>query len=126
MTEVRRLSTAGDGEGERHETSSGIHNVEEGLSPYAGDGMYFVDLDELRQQILEDPRIQSVDLHLVRPGQNVRILNLMDAIQPRRKIDKGDADIPGFLGKIQTAGSGRTRSLHNVSPCSSQPMHEQE
>lgn len=98
-----------------------VQDVREGPRTYAENGTLFVHLDELREWILKDPRIQSVDLHLVYPGQNVRILNLMDVIQPRCKLDKTDADFPGFVGKIQTAGSGRTRSLRNVAVLVSNP-----
>ena len=45
----------------------------------------------------------------------------MDVIQPRCKIDKPDADFPGFIGKMQIAGSGRTRSLRGVAILVSYP-----
>ena len=45
----------------------------------------------------------------------------MDVIQPRCKVDKVDADFPGFIGKMQIAGSGRTRSLQNVAVLVSNP-----
>ncbi|MEW6443645.1 MAG: glycine/sarcosine/betaine reductase component B subunit [bacterium] len=98
-----------------------IKKIQTGSKTQAQEGVLSVNLEELEERILQDPRIRSVDLHLVSPGENVRILNLMDVIQPRCKIDKTDADFPGFIGKMQIAGSGRTRSLQNIAVLVSNP-----
>jgi len=45
----------------------------------------------------------------------------MDEVQPRCKIDRFEADFPGFVGRLQTAGSGRTRSLRGVAVLVSNP-----
>lgn len=98
-----------------------IKEIRAGSRTHAEEGVLHVNLKELEEWILKDARIESVAIHLVRPGQNVRVLNLMDVIQPRCKIDKPDADFPGFVGKMQTAGSGRTRSLRNAAVLVSNP-----
>jgi len=91
-----------------------IKDIQADSKTYTKDGVLYINLKELEELILKDPRIKSVDVDLVYPGDNVRILNLLDVIQPRCKIDKVDADFPGFIGKMQIAGSGRTRSLTGV------------
>jgi glycine reductase len=91
-----------------------VKDVKEGSKTYASGGVLHVALKELEKIILQDARIKSVDISLVYPGQNVRILKIMDVVQPRCKVDRPDADFPGFIGKMQTAGSGRTRSLRGV------------
>lgn len=88
---------------------------------YVSDGVLLVNIAELEELILKDPRIQSVEINVVHPGENVRILNLMDVVQPRCKLDKEDADFPGFIGKMQIAGEGRTRSLRGVAVLVSNP-----
>ena len=89
--------------------------------------MLHVNLKELEELILKDPKIKSVELDLVYPGDKVRVLNLLDVIQPRCKIDEADADFPGFVGKMQTAGSGRTRSLRGIVVLVSNPdTHRKE
>lgn len=98
-----------------------IKRIESGSKTHAHEGVLYVNLKELEELILKDARIRSVDLHLVYPGQNVRVLNLMDVIQPRCKIGKAYADFPGFVGKMQIAGSGRTRSLNHVAVLVSNP-----
>src|SRR4030066_1236806 len=98
-----------------------IKDVQAGSKTYAKDGVLHINLKELEELILRDPRIKSVDINLVYPGEKVRILNILDVVQPRCKIDKADADFPGFIGKIQTAGSGRTRSLRGIAVLVSNP-----
>jgi glycine reductase complex component B subunit alpha and beta len=98
-----------------------IKNVKAGSKTYVSDGVLFVNVKELEELILEDPRIKSVDINIVHPGDNVRILNLMDVVQPRCKIDLKDADFPGIIGKMQTAGQGRTRSLLGIAVLVSNP-----
>lgn len=100
-----------------------IKDIQSGSKTYGKGGVLYINLKELEELILRDPRIKSVEVNLVYPGDKVRILNILDVIQPRCKIDKTDADFPGFIGKMQTAGSGRTRSLRGVAvlvlnPCS--------
>jgi sarcosine reductase len=98
-----------------------IKEIQAGSKTHAKKGVLEINLKELEELILRDPRIKSVDIDLVKPGDKVRILNIMDVIQPRCKIDKPDADFPGFIGKMQVAGSGRTRSLRGVAILVSYP-----
>ena len=83
-------------------------------------GVLNVNIEELKQKICEDSRISSVDIEILSPGDKVRILNVQDVVQPRCKIG-GDGDFPGFVSKMQTAGSGRTRSLLGVAVAVSNP-----
>lgn len=98
-----------------------IKDVQPGSKTYAEDRVLYVNLEELEKLLLEDSRLKAVDLELVHAGDRVRIVNLMDVVQPRCKIDKLNADFPGFVGKLQTAGSGRTRSLRGVTVMTSNP-----
>jgi hypothetical protein len=92
-----------------------------GQETRAESGVLTVNVGELRELLLEDARIETVDIDVVSPGRPVRILNLMDVVQPRCKIDSDGSDFPGFVGKMQIAGSGRTRSLLNVGVLVSNP-----
>ena len=99
-----------------------IKDLQPGSKTYAKDRILYVNLKELEGLLLEDARLKSVDLALLHPGDRVRIVNLMDVVQPRCKIDKVNADFPGFIGKMQTAGSGRTRSLRGVTVMVANPQ----
>src|SRR4030067_3703072 len=98
-----------------------IKDVQAGSKTCAKKGVLYINPKELEALILRDPRIKSVEINLVYPEDKIRILNILDVIQPRCKIDKADADFPGFIGKIQTAGSGRTRSLRGIAVLVSNP-----
>ncbi|MCR6544571.1 glycine/sarcosine/betaine reductase component B subunit [Dehalobacterium formicoaceticum] len=91
-----------------------INDVQEGLKTCAQEGVLQINFKELEELILKDARIKSVDINLACPGDKTRILNVQDVIQPRCKVDKEDADFPGFIGKMQIAGSGKTRSLRGT------------
>ncbi len=93
---------------------------------YAEKGVLHINPTEFEKLILEDPRIKSVDISLVKPGENVRILNVVDVIQPRCKIDPADADFPGFVGKMQIAGKGKARSLRGVAVVVSSPSSKRK
>ncbi|MGQ9676146.1 MAG: glycine/sarcosine/betaine reductase component B subunit, partial [Chloroflexota bacterium] len=71
-----------------------IKEVQAGSRTCAENGVLYINLEELAELILKDRRIKSVEIDLVKPGDKVRILNIMDVIQPRCKIDKPDADFP--------------------------------
>ncbi len=103
-----------------------IKDIQFGPKSYVDDHILYVDLQELQRLILKDKRIKSVDLSLVYPGDRVRIVNLNDIIQPRCKIDRDNADFPGWLGKLTIAGQGRTRSLRGISVIVSNPCSKRK
>ena len=98
-----------------------MKDLQPGSKTCATDRILYVNLKELEEILLKDRRIKSVDINLVYPGKRVRIVNLMDVVQPRCKIDKVEADFPGFIGRLQIAGGGRTRSLRGVGVLVSNP-----
>jgi len=104
--------------------SINIKDIQEGSKTYAENGILHVNLKELEELIVEDSKIKSVDINFVHPGDRVRIVNLIDIIQPRCKIDPADADFPGLIGKMRIAGRGRTRSLEGVTVLVSNPNPE--
>jgi glycine reductase complex component B subunit alpha and beta len=78
------------------------------------DGCLSVDRDALASKIISDPRIASVDIELVGPDEDCRILSVVDVVQPRYKQTPADADYPGALGPVQATGIGITHVLRNV------------
>ena len=64
--------------------------------------------------VLEDPRIIGVELEIARPGESVRIVHCLDAVEPRTKIGE-ETVFPGFLGGMETVGTGETLRLAGVS-----------
>ena len=79
------------------------------------DHVLYADFSELERVILKDDRIRTVRLTIASPGERIRIVNVVDVIQPRCKVGPEGWDFPGWLGKLRIAGDGRTRSLEGVS-----------
>jgi glycine reductase len=75
------------------------------------DGLLTIDPDALRRLVLADPRIAEVRLDLAHPGDSVRVLRALDAIEPLHKPGGDVRAFPGFLGPPHTAGHGRTHRL---------------
>ena len=73
-----------------------------------------LNLQELRDLLLKDPRISSAEINVVSPGDQIRVVNVVDIIQPRCKVEQEDSDFPGWFGKLTIAGRGKTKSLRNL------------
>ncbi|HEY7221147.1 MAG TPA: glycine/sarcosine/betaine reductase component B subunit [Candidatus Binatia bacterium] len=73
-----------------------------------------VSVDELRQIVLEDSTIESVDFEIARPGESCRAGPIFDIVEPRAKAPGGSPDWPGILGAPQTAGFGTTHVLQGA------------
>ena len=73
----------------------------------------FIDKEELINAISEDPGAM-VDVAICRPGEKVRITNILDIVEPRAKSKGRGAIFPGFLGPSEKAGNGVTKVLEGV------------
>ena len=73
-----------------------------------------IEESELRQMVLQDSRIESVDFAIVRPGESCRAGPIFDIVEPRAKERGASPDWPGVLGAPQTAGSGTTHVLQGA------------
>ncbi|NYE57878.1 glycine/sarcosine/betaine reductase component B subunit [Carboxydothermus ferrireducens] len=88
-----------------------IKGLEFGPSTRVENGVLYVNKDELTALLKEDNRISSVEVFLARPGESVRIVPVKDVIEPRVKVEGPGNIFPGFLGKVEMVGSGRTHVL---------------
>ena len=77
------------------------------------DGILTINKEEALQVVREDEHITEADLHIVRPGDDVRLVPVKDAFEPRYKIE-GDV-YPGTTGELKRAGEGRTLALKDCS-----------
>ena len=73
-----------------------------------------IDRDALERHLLEDPRLQSVDLETVHPGENCRIGTVFDVLEPRIKEPGSGTDFPGVIGDYAQAGHGTTHVLRGA------------
>src|SRR5437867_449469 len=66
------------------------------------DGVLSIQKEELRQLLLEDDTFEDVALEVVRPGESVRIIHVMDAVEPRYKPEPWST-FPRFVGPLKAA-----------------------
>ncbi len=77
------------------------------------DGLLSIDKNELIRQLSSDDRIAVIDIELVRPGENARITNVLDIIEPRIKTGV-ESYFPGMLRWPGPSGEGVTRVLRGA------------
>ncbi|MDY6824833.1 MAG: glycine/sarcosine/betaine reductase component B subunit [Thermodesulfobacteriota bacterium] len=87
------------------------------------DGVLTVNAEALKKYLIAEAGVRRVGIAVTNPGDSVRIVNILDAIEPRTK--PGDGQIfPGFLGAMDgTVGHGVTHALDGsaVLVCGSVP-----
>jgi hypothetical protein len=75
-------------------------------------GELALDLEELAEQARQSaPALAEVEVRVVRPGQSVRVANVLDAILADVKVADPDTTFPGALGPLSAAAHGRTHRL---------------
>lgn len=73
----------------------------------------YINKEEVIALIKEDEHVESVELHLVKPGDSVRITPVKDVIEPRVKVEGGGI-FPGVISKVDRVGFGETKVLKGV------------
>jgi glycine reductase len=92
-----------------------VHDVVEASATAWVNGQLQLDLDELTAHArLAAPALAEVALRVVRPGDSVRVANVLDAIVADVKAADPDSTFPGALGRLSLAGTGRTNRLGGV------------
>ena len=90
-----------------------VRDVKFGEKTSLDKGVLTVNKEDLLKEAASD-LFGSLDIQLVRPGENCRILGLHDVMQPRCKADHPEESYPGIWGKLAPAGEGRTVALKGV------------
>jgi len=91
-----------------------IADVALGDATAIADGTLTVDSAAVEALVLEDRRIAAIELEVARPGESVRIIHCLDAVEPRTKLSDGSV-FPGFMGEMAPVGSGETIRLSGMS-----------
>ncbi len=93
-----------------------IHEVREvavGPETTFDGGRLTVSLDAARG-CFTDPALADVRLSWASPGQSVRIVKVLDAVEPRTKGPGGGGIFAGFIGPDRVQGRGRTHVLQGA------------
>lgn len=91
-----------------------ISDVQFGKRTEIRGGILHIDRQEIQELLAQDQRFGKVDVELVHPGDDCRIVQVFDVVEPRAKTGETGENFPGILGKLKTAGEGRTRVLRGT------------
>lgn len=70
-----------------------------------------VNLSDLESMAHEEDALSGIDVAVARPGDSVRIIHVLDALEAMTKVDGPGTVYPGFLGPAVTVGQGITKKL---------------
>src|SRR5690554_2315893 len=80
------------------------------------DGVLYISKKDLQEQIKDLLKaVKNVDFELVQPGENTRIIHLLDTLQPMYKIEGEGSQFPGHFSDPVMVGTGTTNVLSGFS-----------
>lgn len=88
-----------------------IKGLEWGETTHIENGVLYVNKKKALLACGEYSNIDGIDLHIARPGENVRIIPVKAAVEPRCKVGDEGAIFPGVIGPMKQAGTGITLAL---------------
>ncbi|WP_304341478.1 glycine/sarcosine/betaine reductase component B subunit [Metaclostridioides mangenotii] len=91
-----------------------VKKITFGEKTFFNDGELTLNKEDLLDFVKKDERITEADIHIVKPGDMVRICPVKEAIEPRVKLD-GSPLFPGYTGDVVPCGSGNTHALKDCS-----------
>jgi len=77
-------------------------------------GTLTINAVELRSLLLEDSYFDDVVFDVVRPGEDARLVHIIDVVEPRTRVSEPGSDFPGLLGAFRTVGRGTTHRLGGI------------
>lgn len=78
------------------------------------DGVLTVNREEAIACLNQDGKLKNISLHVVHPGENVRILPVKECVEPRFRPDGGSV-FPGYLGAVRQCGGGTLYAMKGMS-----------
>lgn len=91
-----------------------VSKVETGKETKLEKGVLTINAAELCALLAKDDAFVNVSIDLAYPGESTRIVHVLDAVEPRVKVEGPSCCFPGFLGLPKTAGQGVTHRLGGV------------
>lgn len=78
------------------------------------DGVLTIHKEEAIDFLRQDPHITSADIEIAKPGEDVRIVPVKEAAEPRVRVD-GRTLFPGVTGDLAPCGEGELHALKGIS-----------
>ena len=101
-----------------------VNDIRLGSKTAFSKGTLTIDAGAVCRLARYDESISSVTLELVSPGEETRIIHVLDAIEPRAKVDGDRTAFPGFMAPARTVGGGTTRRLKGMAVLQSAQLPE--
>lgn len=91
-----------------------VKEIQFGEATAFKNGILTINKEEALKVVFEDEHIIKAELHLVKPGDDVRLVPVKEAIEPRVRLD-GNPLFPGVTGQLSQVGNGVTHALKGCS-----------
>ena len=94
-----------------------VKDVQFGGATSFNNGVLTINKEKLESYLLsedENKNIASLELEIVKPGENARIVHVLDTVQVGIKVDGEGEFMPGLLCDPLIVGSGRTHLITNL------------
>ena len=90
-----------------------IENIDFGSTTGIENRTLYISNTELVSEIQKTSGL-TPDIRICRPGDNTRMTNVLDIVEPRTKPDGSGSIFPGFLESTRDAGNGITKVLEGA------------
>ena len=70
-----------------------------------------VNVPDIKAIASQEDALADIDVAVARPGESVRIIHALDAVEAMTKVEGPGTVYPGFLGPALTVGRGTTKKL---------------
>jgi sarcosine reductase len=91
-----------------------VEDVAEGRGTSWDDGRLIIDLGAVEALAAGSSGVRRMQAEIVRPGQPVRLVNVLDAVDPVVKKNAPETTFPGASGELAGAGTGVSHRLDGV------------
>jgi glycine reductase len=92
-----------------------VREIEIGSPTRFEAGILTIDPAALQGAAVEGSELfERIDVEIVRPGDNVRVVHAVDSVEPRIRVSNPGSDFPGMLGLPRPIGVGRTHRLDGI------------
>ncbi len=88
-----------------------VEKISFGNHSFWANGILTIDQKGLVDHLQDPEYFTSIEVYLAQPGDDTRIIHILDTLDARVKVAKNTGTYPGFDGQPYTAGSGRTHRL---------------
>ncbi|MBI5518580.1 MAG: glycine/sarcosine/betaine reductase component B subunit [Desulfovibrio sp.] len=88
-----------------------VKEVAFGAKTGFADGVFTVCKEEALAEVLKDEHITEAELHIVKPGDEVRLCPVKEALEIRCRVSGAPGNHPGVTSGLQSAATGRVHTL---------------